>query len=261
MLLAGSVLGAGCASVEAPSAAPELPAVPVPAPQGIVFCADGAGGFGGLTRAVQDGLAAQRVPLAVERVEWSHGYGRIISDQVDQCHAVAEGRCLAVRVAEYRARCPGKPVYFVAHSAGTCVVLTAAALLPAGSVEGIVLLAPSVSAEYDLRPALACVRGSIDVFYSESDWAALGLGIVLLGTADRRWAPAAGRTGFRVQCECPGDTALYARLRQHPWDPCDLSTGHYGGHYGSYRAGYLRTYVLPLLQPYACAPCGLAQSR
>src|SRR5947207_2649584 len=79
----------------------------------------------------------------------------------------------------------------------------AAEFLPPDSVERVVLLAPSVSAEYDLGPALACAREGIDVFHSGRDRAYLGLGVRLLGTADRHWSDAAGRVGFRVPAACP----------------------------------------------------------
>jgi hypothetical protein len=121
--------------------------------------------------------------------------------------------------------------------------------LPPDSVERMVLLAPAVSATYDLRPALASCRRGVDVFYSGRDWAALGIGTALVGTADRRWSAAAGRVGFRPVADCPGDQALFARLRQHPWHPCVTWAGNAGGHYGGYQPAFLRAYVLPLLRP------------
>jgi pimeloyl-ACP methyl ester carboxylesterase len=245
-LLTMSLL-AGCASVPA-RVEVGLPAPPEPSgAAGVVVCADGAGGFGGTTRALRTALAEQGSPLAVQCFEWSHGYGRVLADQMDCEHAQAEGRKLAQCVLAYRARCPGQPIYLVAHSAGSNVVLCAAGALPAGSVERIVLLAPAVSADYDLRPALRCARSGIDVFYSERDWPCLGLGIGIIGTSDRRWSAAAGRVGFRPVIECPADAALYRQLHQHGWDPCVSWSGNTGGHYGSYRPGFLRAYVLPLL--------------
>jgi pimeloyl-ACP methyl ester carboxylesterase len=251
VVLAG--LLSGCASVparvEVYSPVPEAPA-------GVVLCADGAGGFGGTTRALREGLAEQGSPLTVQMVDWTHGFGRILADQVDNEHAEAEGRKLAELVLAYRARCPGRPVYLVGHSAGTYVVLAAGRALPADSIERIVLLAPSVSADYDLRPVLRCARCGVEVFYSKRDWPALAVGIALVGTADRRWCAAAGRVGFRPVIECPGDAALYNRLHQHAWHPCVVWSGNFGGHYGAYRPGYLRAYVLPLFR--SCAPLAAA---
>jgi pimeloyl-ACP methyl ester carboxylesterase len=216
-------------------------------PRGVVFAADGAGNFQATSASLRRTAEEQGLPLCVERVAWSHGYGRILSDHLGRCHLAEEGQCLAARVQAYRQQAPGVSVYLLGHSDGCAVVLAAAEALPPGSVERIVLLAPAVSSTYDLRPALACARGGIDVFYSERDWAFLGVGVALLGTADGRGDDAAGRVGFCVPGDCPADAALYANLRQHPWDPGQAWTGNRGGHYGGYQPVFLRTAVLPLL--------------
>jgi pimeloyl-ACP methyl ester carboxylesterase len=215
----------------------------------VVFCADGAGGFGGTSRSLRDAFGRQGVPLPVQEVNWSHGYGRILADQMGFAHARAEGQRLAGEVTAWRGQHPGQPVYLLAHSAGSAVVLEAAALLPPGSVERIVLLAPAVSSGYDVRPALTCARVGVDVFTSERDWVWLGLGVGVVGTTDRHWTSAAGRVGFRPVIESPADADLYTRLRQHHWHPCVTWTGNAGGHYGTYTTRYLDAYVVPLLVP------------
>jgi pimeloyl-ACP methyl ester carboxylesterase len=213
----------------------------------VVFTADGAGDYLSTSAALREAVAEARLPLHVEPFEWSHGPGRILIDQIDYAHARQEGRRLAGAVSTYRQSCPDGEVYLVSHSAGSAVVLAAAECLPPDSVDRIILLAPAVSTDYDLRPALRCARDGIDVFYSRRDALLLMVGII--GTVDRRWTAAAGRVGFRPQLGCPGDALLYAKLRQHPWAPCVAWTGHNGGHYGVYRDGYLRAYVVPLLCP------------
>ena len=57
----------------------------------------------------------------------------------------------------------------------------------------------------------------------------------------------AGRVGFSPPCPSAADTVLYARLRQHAWDPSVEWTGNNGGHYGSHHPQFMRAYVLPLL--------------
>jgi hypothetical protein len=138
-------------------------------------------------------------------------------------------------------------VTLLGHSAGAAVVLGAAENLPPGVIDEIVVLAPSVSRDYDLRPALRSSARGIDAFSSENDRLALGVGTYVLGTADRRWVPAAGRVGFRPIVESSEDAALVAKLRVHPWHPIVAWTGNHGGHDDSYRSGYLRAYVLPAL--------------
>jgi pimeloyl-ACP methyl ester carboxylesterase len=238
---------AGCAVTHHEVCAPPVLAA---GQRGVIFCADGAGGWGATTAPLREAVAETHAPLAVERVEWSHGFLRVLADQMDCNHARAEGEALARRVAEYRRACPGGEVYLLGHSAGTEVVLAAAEALPPDSVDRIVLLAPSLSAGYDLRPALRAVRGGIDVFYSKRDWGYLGAGVTIVGTADGRWlTAAAGRVGFEPVIETPADAALYGRLHQHAWDACVRWTGNHGGHYGSHQPAFLRAYVLPLLVP------------
>jgi pimeloyl-ACP methyl ester carboxylesterase len=220
-----------------------------PNSRGIIFAADGAGGFEATSVALRQAVQETGLPLQVDAVDWSHGYGRFLSDQMDWGHAKAEGQRLAARVAAFRQACPAGDVYLVGHSAGCAVVLTAAEALPLGTVNRIVLLAPSVSADYDLRPALRCARYGVDVFLSSRDVFYLGIGVAITGTADRRWTcPAAGRTGFHPIIEAAEDTTLYCKLREHCWNPCVEWTGNHGGHYDGYKPAYLRAYVLPLFE-------------
>lgn len=246
MLLALSALLAagGCTAARHEVFTPAV----LPGQRGVVIAVDGAGGFQATSTALREAVEECRLPLSVATFHWTHGYGRILSDQIDRDHALAEGCRLAGEVARLRRCCPGGEIYLVGHSAGSGVVLTAAEALPAGSVDRIILLSPSVSDCYDLRPALRCTRQTLEAFYSERDLGYLGVGIAVFGTADRLWGyEAAGRVGFQPVVQTPEDACLYAKLRQHPWDPCVSWTGNRGGHYGGYQPGHLKAFVLPLL--------------
>jgi pimeloyl-ACP methyl ester carboxylesterase len=212
----------------------------------VVFVADGAGNFHETSDALRKAIAQKGAPVGVETVEWSHGPLRVISDQTGYRYAREQGHVLAEQLAAWRAACPKAHIHLLSHSAGATVVLTAAAEAPPGTVDEIVVLSPSISRDYDLRPALRNINGHIDTYSSEEDWLALGLGIAVIGTADRRWAPAAGRVGFRPTIEAPEDAALYCKLRMHPWHPVVAWTGNNGGHSDSYRVSYLSAYVVPL---------------
>jgi pimeloyl-ACP methyl ester carboxylesterase len=180
---------------------------------------------------------------------WTHGAGRFLADLADCGHLDEQGRRLADEVQACRAEAPGRPVYLVGHSSGCAVCLRAAENLPPDSVERVLLIAPAVSAWYDLRPALRACR-AVEVFYSRRDWFYLGLGSTLLGGSDRRHDPAAGHFGFWVPSDAaPEDAALLTRLRQYPWAPPVTWTGNHGGHSGAFRPDYLRAFVLPLLTP------------
>ncbi|MHB1425291.1 MAG: serine aminopeptidase domain-containing protein [Gemmataceae bacterium] len=237
----------GCAVVGA--SAPLAATVPSCARPGIVFVADGAGGFEGASRYIRRAAAEEKLPLDVRTFHWTHGYLRIVSDEIHAAHAQREGQKLADLVLSCRHEAPDVPIYLIGHSAGCGVILNAAEHLPPNVVERIVMLAPAVSVHRDLRPALRSSCQGIDAFISNHDWICLGLATSVAGTADRRWRTgAAGKIGFQPAAVEPGEEALYDKLRQYPWDSSQMWTGHKGGHYGSYQPGFLRTFVFPLLQ-------------
>jgi hypothetical protein len=248
-LLAVLLCLSGCAVLAAP--APSVAAASPCACQGIVFVLDGAGGFEAASRFIRTAVAEEGMPLDVRTFHWTHGYMRVVSDEMHATHAQREGRKLAEAVLNCRQEAPGVPIYLIGHSAGCGVLLNAADHLPPNIVERMVLLSPSVSSKRDLRPALHCSCRGVDAFISSHDWICLGLMTSVAGTADRRWrAGAAGKIGFQPILADPGDEALYAKLRQYPWDSSLMWTGHKGGHYGCYQPKFLRTFVLPLL----CSP-------
>jgi pimeloyl-ACP methyl ester carboxylesterase len=218
--------------------------------QGVVFVLNGAGTWPGASADLDRAVAEAGLNLAVVPVHWSHGFGRALADQTDWDHAQDQGHRLADQIVSYRQNYPGQAVYLVAHSAGSGVALTAAAAVPPGSVDRMILLAPAVSTDYDLRPALRCTRNGIDVFYSHRDLFTLGLGVRLVGTSNGcRGCPAAGRVGFCAQIESSEDAALYAKLRQFPWERGQRRFGNRGFHSGSHRPRFLQAFVLPLLNP------------
>jgi pimeloyl-ACP methyl ester carboxylesterase len=238
----GVILAAGCATSRPPATCGCL------APgANVVYVCDGSGDYRTTSKALCQAVAAQGAPLRIETLVWSHGYRRLLADHVDHCNHLEEGRVLAARVAAEHQACPSCAVYLVGHSSGCAVVLAAAEASPPNAIERIVLLAPAVSTDYDLRPALRASRQGIDVFSSCRDVGALGIGMTLIGTADRRWSAASGRVGFTPILTCPGDVALYTKLRDHPWDPVIAWSGNHGSHYGTLQDGFTRAYVLPLL--------------
>ncbi len=236
--------GSGCAAHRHEVYSPVLDG----SQRGVIFAVDGAGGFLATSKALIRESELAHLPLAVVPVDWTHGYGRVLADQIDWRHARESGCKLAGQILEYRQAFPQGKVYIVAHSAGCAAGLAAAEAVPPESIDRIVLLAPSISSDYDLRPALASVREGIDVFYSARDVAHLGLGVALTGTADGCWGcRAAGRIGFQSPLSNSEGNCLFAKLRQHPWSPELAWTGNHGGHYGGYQPEFLSAFVLPLL--------------
>jgi pimeloyl-ACP methyl ester carboxylesterase len=216
--------------------------------KGLVIILDGAGGFGYASRIIGGTIAEAKMPLEVRSFSWTHGYCRVFSDQMHAAHTRREGRKLAELILRCKQEASDQPIYLIGHSAGCGVALIGAEQLPPNTLERIVLLAPAVSSKRDLRGALRSSCQGIDAFISSHDWACLGLGTTVMGTTDRCWSTgAAGKNGFQPIVVSPEDEALYAKLRQYPWDSSLMWTGHKGGHYGSYQPGFLRVFVLPLL--------------
>jgi pimeloyl-ACP methyl ester carboxylesterase len=236
------VLAGGC--VLPAAAVGQEVLTPVATGQGVVFVADGAGRWyipsGTLAAAVREA----GVPMCVERVNWQRGLFRPIRDLVNHRNHREQGALLAARVLAYRMEHPADRIVLVGHSAGAAVVLAAAECLPPGSVDRIVLLAPAVSAGYDLGAAFAASREGVDSFNSPRD-GVLATYVMAFGTADRKWRPSAGWVGFRS----PADDTMTAMLRQHTWRPSDVTRGYFGGHYGPTTKWFLRESVLPLVAP------------
>jgi len=212
----------------------------------IVFVANGAGDSRALSESLSRVVAQSKAPLQIETVAWSRGRARILADQLDYDNHVFNGRQLAALVAAQRRDCPGRRICLIGHSAGCAVVLAAAEQLPPDSIDRIVLLAASVCANYDLRPALRASKG-IDAYHSEQDRWVLGFGVRVFGTTEPGCKVAAGKSGFTPVISTPADAALYGRLRQHPWNETVQWSGHDGSHSGQHEADFLKAYVLPIL--------------
>src|SRR5258708_12843856 len=125
---------------------------------------------------------------ALAMCEATHAEVMGATEVTDTAKARAQACRLAGEISSYRPACPGTPIYVIAHSAGSRVALESTRWLPPDSVDRIILLAPAVSADYDLRPGLGTARWSVDVFTSRRDRFILGLGTALVGTADAKFA-------------------------------------------------------------------------
>ena len=224
------------------------PPAQAPDPAGVVFAINGSGNLQFTSTALEKAVADACLPMTVVTVDWSQG--SVVADHTDWQHAQEQGCRLAVQITAYHQAHPSQAIYLVAHSAGSGVALTAAAAVPPGSVNRIILLAPSVSTDYDLRPALRGTRDGMDVFYSRRDVFSLGFGVSFVGTSDGgQGCQAAGRVGFQIQSETAEDDVLFAKLRQHPWDRCQARAGNPGFHSGARRPRFLQGFILPLLDP------------
>ena len=214
----------------------------------LVWVLDGAGDLKGCSNALSPAIAVVGQPVEMALFSWSHGYRRMFLDQTDTSHARAQGAKLAQAILERKMHEPGRRVVVVAHSAGCAVALAACDLLPMDAVDRVVLLAPSVSTGYDIRPSLWSAKEGVDVFCSRKDWVALGFVVRVVGTTDNFWSgSAAGRLGFKPKKTNVLADLEAARLRQHFWSPEVAWTGHTGGHHGMFAPDFIQTYLVPLM--------------
>ena len=233
-----------------PQFAPELP----PSNQPCVIVVDGAGDYRACSQTVRAAAEQDHLPCEVVTFVWSHGYLHNIVDHTDYEHTRLRGSHLTRLIKTHKAKHPDAPITLVGHSAGSAVALAATESLPPGTIDRVILLAPSVSENYNIRPALERVNESVHVFASEDDWVWLGTFVRMFGTTDDPLATrAAGQYGFKVPSEyvttCSSGNAgsPYAKLHVHKWCADDTSCGHDGGHFGCYQPGFLRKHVFPII--------------
>lgn len=214
----------------------------------LVWVLDGAGDLKGCSSAMIAASTAANYPVELAPFQWSHGYRKLYADQTDAEHTREQGQRLAAAILERKAREPGRRVVLAAHSAGCGVALAAGDALPMDAVDRVVLLSPSVSTGYDVRPTLWSAREGVDVYCSRKDWVALGFVVRVVGTTDRaRLSGAAGRWGFQPRGSKALDDIEAARLRQHFWNEDMAWTGHTGGHHGVNSPDFIRNYLFPLM--------------
>jgi len=221
---------------------------PPPVIESIVYASDGAGDFRISSTQLRKVVQEDCLPIYIVPFIWSHGYGRVVRDQVDVLNYRIQGKLLADEVLAFHEANPKVPIYLTGHSAGCSVTLAALENLPPGVVERGVLMSAAMTACYDLRPALATVKEGIYVFHSRRDLVYLGAAMRLMKGMSRECSVAAGRVGYRMIADTDEDIALYSKLHQRAWTPDDRATGNLGGHYGNYQPDFLRQEVMPLLR-------------
>ena len=137
-----------------------------------------------------------------------------------------------------------KTIELIGHSAGCGVVLGALARTHRQATD-VVLLAPSVSPEYDLRAALKHTTGETHVFYSTNDTLFLHWRTGHFGTYDDVKTPAAGYAGFDTDALDSGERQ---HLIQHAYNPAWQSLGNTGGHGGALAKPFVQQVLAPLFR-------------
>jgi pimeloyl-ACP methyl ester carboxylesterase len=213
--------------------------------KGCTFVLSGIQGPSTAELTVAAGLAAGGDGEAIVVHDWTTGAAPLFP--VHLCSLErnqAEAETLAARITEYQDEHPDRPVRLVGHSGGAGLIVLALERLPAErTVESAVLLAPALSPEYDLTPALRRSRRGIWNYHSALDFAFLGGGTLTLGTIDREHTIAAGAVGFAQPAD-PESRRLYAeRLHQVAYQPEMLLSGNLGGHFGPTSYWFVRDWI------------------
>lgn len=211
---------------------------------GLVIILPGIEGRSLSNGSIRQALCDERIPLAVQVYDWTAPLGPLFN----QC-AYARNReaaaALARHIVEYRRQHPGGRVFLIGHSGGTAIAAWAAEALPPGDrVDGIIMLASSLSPGYDLTEALHRAEMGIVSFYSNHDDALLGAGTTLFGTMDRVNGASAGKVGFDGLS--PSYSIAAAKLFQIRWSQEMAKTGYVGCHFSCCSGEFIATYVAPL---------------
>ncbi len=226
-----------------------LPAALGPLDGDVLFMLGGVGGFQFAPLMIRRAIRSLKLSMGTVVCTWQFGLvGEIWTDLM----WLRRNRVVAARIARrllaFRRDHRSARIHLLGYSGGGGVAaLVCAALRGRRIIDNLLLIAPALSPDYNLAPALAAVaRGT--AFVSERDRMLLGLGTRLFGTIDRRHTPAAGMVGFNLP---PGasleDRIAYERFKQVRWSPAFNRLGVSGGHIGWLSEMFIGEVLLPLL--------------
>lgn len=210
---------------------------------------DGAGNYGFGKETVPLGLADAGYQGFVEHFIWTTYLGPVL-DQIDVTHNRRKGAELARRIEGFLRRYPDGQVSIIGLSAGSGVAIFAVEALRSNyKIDHVVMLDSSLSANYDLSPALTHVRGGIYFLWSPDD-PVLREVVPVLGTVDRsseRVLPA-GVYGARLPRNATKETVnLYRKVHNIPWHPRPLVGPVTLQHGGSISRSVICDIVAPII--------------
>ncbi len=173
--------------------------------RGLVVILPGIEGKGISSESIREGLLEGGVSYWIETFQWGMpvpGLGMAFN-QMDVGRNRDQAEKLAIRIYEYQRAYPGRPIFLVGHSGGSGVAVFAlesmSRLRDAKPVSGAILIASSLSANYNLSPALKNTRYGIVSVSNPFDLAVLGIGTAAMGNVDGTRSASAGRTGFAME--------------------------------------------------------------
>ena len=199
-----------------------------------------------IDRIFADRVGGGELDAYVEQYRWTADDRRYIGALQAVQQNRAEAQKLADHLTQLRRFDPERRIILTTHSGGCGFAVFALELLPAEvKIDTLVMLAPAVSPEYDLSPALAHVKNSAYVFYSQFDMMVLGAGTQAFGTMDGRRESSAGYLGFAVPRSA--DPQQYTKLVAIPYQTSWARYANFGDHVGPLMPGFGEHVVRPLL--------------
>jgi pimeloyl-ACP methyl ester carboxylesterase len=216
------------------------------ADQGLVIVLPGIDGRAEYNERACKAIAAGASGMAVELFDWTMPLCPLTNQRDEGRNRRMAGE-LADRILAYRVSRPDAAIFLIGHSGGTAIAVWAAEALPDGhQIDGVVMLASSLSPGYDLSKALGRTQGGIVNFRSELDSVLLGAGTTLFGTMDGRHTEAAGKVGFSVS-ESNRAAGAYEGFSEIRWNSAMAEKGNDGGHFGCLATKFVSSYVAPLV--------------
>ncbi len=208
--------------------------------KGLVVILPGIEGPSHYNRGIREGLYNAGVEYALMIRPWGVPVpvAGMLVNQTNFLGNRLAGAGVAQMVADYQQNYPGRPIYIIGHSGGGGVaVFTAESLAESHGkkIEGLVLVAGSISKGYDLTKALAMTNKGLVNFYNPMDTAMLQEGCMVAGCVDGAHDEAAGLNGF---------TKRFKQLYQVHVPPADDQHG----------SGTRSPYVTEYMAPWISAP-------
>ena len=213
--------------------------------QNLVVLVPGCAGDGFWYNGLRESVAGGQPARTIRTFQWGLPLPLyMLNLQDEKIHAKSE-KALAKAIKSWRDRYPSGRLTLLGHSAGCGVILGSLRRIekPVG-VENVVLLAPSVSPDYEISTALRQIAGALHVFYSDDDTLWLGWRTATFGTYDCVRSAAAGKVGFNADRL---EANLRTKLVQHGYEPQFAELGNGGGHFGSLGRKFDERVVAPLV--------------
>jgi pimeloyl-ACP methyl ester carboxylesterase len=212
----------------------------------VILFSPGVAGDGPWFSRLRGGLRQGGIDRPMVSIHWGAPPPLFMFNYTDtSIHDTAE-REMAERILAARKNDPTRQIDLIGHSAGCGVVLGALRRLPAEvRVRTVILLAPSVSPQYDLHASLDHVDSVIHAFISDRDTVFLKWRDSHFGGYDNIKSPAAGYAGFDLSNL---DPAHRAKLIEHLYQPEWKDLGNDGGHIGATASGFAAKVLAPLLK-------------